>query len=105
MAPFGELVGEDPPAGAAPAADLASYAGSYGNDYFGPATVSVVGGELELAVGPTGRWPLEHWSGDEFVFRLTGENGTAGSISKATFDGSALVLEYFDQHGLGTFTQ
>jgi hypothetical protein len=39
------------------------------------------------------------------VFRLTGENGTAGSISKATFDGSTLVLEYFDQHGMGTFTQ
>ncbi|MCP2637046.1 serine hydrolase [Microbacterium sp. HD4P20] len=105
MAPFGELVGEDPPTDAAPAADLASYAGTYGNDYFGPATVSVVGGELELAIGPTGRWSLEHWSGDEFVFRLTGENGTAGSISKATFDGSTLVLEYFDQHGLGTFTQ
>lgn len=105
MAPLGELVGEEPPAGPAPAADLAPYAGEYGNDYFGPARVTLEGDTLVLSLGPTGRWPLEHWSGDEFVFRPESENGTPGTISRATFSGATLVLEYFDQHGLGTFTR
>ncbi|WP_194408689.1 serine hydrolase [Microbacterium cremeum] len=103
MAPFGELVGEEPPVDAAPAGELAAYAGEYENEYFGPARVSVEGETLVLGVGPTGSWPLEHWSGDEFVFRPEGENGTPGTVSRATFDGDTLVLEYFDQHDLGTF--
>lgn len=60
---------------------------------------------LRLTLGPTGEWPLEHWSGDVFVFRPTGENATTGTISQATFDGDTLVLEYFDTHGLGSFTR
>lgn len=105
MAPRGELVGEEPPADAAPAADLASYAGTYANEYYGPATVSLEGDTLVLRLGPTGTWPLEHWTGDEFVFRPESENATPGTISRATFDGGTLVLEYFDEHGLGTFTR
>ncbi|WP_127818170.1 serine hydrolase [Microbacterium sp. CPCC 204701] len=105
MAPLGELVGEDPPADPAPADELASYAGEYANEYFGPARVTVEGETLALSLGPTGSWPLEHWSGDEFVFRPEGENGTPGTVSRATFDSDTLVLEYFDQHGLGTFTR
>jgi len=101
--PFGSLVGETPPSDADPAQALDTYAGTYANDYFGPATVTVVDGALELTLGPTGRWPLEHWAGDEFVFRPFSENAPPGSISKATFDGDTLVLEYFDQHDLGTF--
>ena len=56
-------------------------------------------------LGPTGRWPLEHWSGDVFVFRPTGENANPGTVSQATFDDGTLVLEYFDTHGLGRFTR
>ena len=39
-----------------------------------------------------------------FTFAPTGENATEGTVSQATFgaDGS-LVLEYFDQHEMGTF--
>ncbi|WP_198425751.1 MULTISPECIES: serine hydrolase [Microbacterium] len=103
--PFGELVGETAPSDAAAAQDLEAYTGEYANEYFGAATVQLVGDELELALGPTGRWALEHWSGDEFVFRPFSENAPPGSVSKATFDGDNLVLEYFDQHGLGTFTR
>jgi hypothetical protein len=103
--PVGELDGQDPPADAAPAADLASYAGEYANDYFGPARVEVQGDDLVLSLGPTGRWPLEHWSGDVFVFRPRGENSNTQAVSQATFDGATLVLEYFDKHGLGTFTR
>ena len=103
--PLGEFDGQEPPADAAPAADLASYAGEYANDYFGPARVEVRGDELMLSLGPTGQWPLEHWSGDVFVFRPTGENSTPQAVSQATFDGQTLVLEYFDKHELGTFTR
>lgn len=101
--PLGELVGETPPADPEPAQALDTYAGQYANDYYGPATVAVVDGELELSLGPTGRWPLEHWSGDRFVFRPFSENAPPGTVSEATFDGDTLVLEYFDQHDLGTF--
>ncbi|MFB7890901.1 serine hydrolase [Microbacterium sp. NPDC056044] len=104
-APFGSLVGETAPTDPDPAQALEAYTGEYGNDYFGPATVALVGDELQLSLGPTGRWALEHWSGDEFVFRPFSENAPPGSISTATFDGGTLVLEYFDQHDLGTFTR
>lgn len=101
--PEGELAGQEPPADPEPAGDLSSYAGSYANDYFGPATVAVDGDTLTLSLGPTGRWDLEHWSGDVFIFRPTGENANEGEVSQATFTGDTLVLEYFDGHGLGTF--
>ncbi|WP_426325338.1 serine hydrolase [Microbacterium sp. E-13] len=101
--PFGSLVGEEPPGDPEPARPLAEYAGSYANEYFGAAEVVVQGDELVLRLGPTGEWTLEHWSGDEFVFRPLSENANPGSISKATFDADTLVLEYFDQHELGTF--
>lgn len=104
-APSGDLVGEDPPADPEPARPLDDYAGSYANDYFGPAEVTVSGSALELALGPTGRWTLEHWDGDIFVFPLSGENGMPGSISQATFDGDTLVLEHFNEHGMGVFTR
>ncbi|MGC5170403.1 serine hydrolase [Microbacterium sp. DT81.1] len=103
--PLGEFDGQNPPADAAPAAALASYAGEYANDYFGPARVEVRGDELVLSLGPTGRWPLEHWSGDVFVFRPRGENSNPQAVSQATFNGETLVLEYFDKHQLGTFTR
>ena len=32
-----------------------------------------------------------------------GENAPAGTVSKATFDGNSLTLEYFDHDHLGTF--
>lgn len=103
--PSGELVGKQAPADPAPARPLAEYAGEYANPYFGPATVAVAGDALELRLGPTGAWPLEHWDGDVFVFRPESENALPGSISQATFDGATLVLEYFDKEQLGTFTR
>lgn len=104
-APTGELVGAEAPRDPAAPAELSNYEGVYANDYFGPATITADDEGLVLSLGPAGRWPLEHWDGDVFVFRLDGENATPGSISQATFRGDALVLEYFDKHGLGTFTR
>lgn len=104
--PAGELVGQEPPAGAQSARPLAEYAGTYANDYFGTATVSVVGDGLELTVGPgTIVWPLEHWDGDVFVLEPLSENSPLGSVSQATFDGTTLVIEHLDEHGLGTFAR
>jgi CubicO group peptidase (beta-lactamase class C family) len=102
--PAGELVGQEPPADAQPPRPLADYAGTYANNYFGAATVSVVGDGLELTVGPgTIVWPLEHWDGEVFVFEPLAENSPLGSVSQATFDGTTLVIEHLDEHGLGTF--
>jgi hypothetical protein len=40
-----------------------------------------------------------------FTFSFVTENAPPGTISKATFDGDSLTLEYFDQDGKGTFTR
>lgn len=105
-APFGELAGKAPPAHPAPARPLASYAGTYANDYWGPATVTEAGGAVSLAVGPRPDvYPLTHWDGDVFTFALIGENAPPGSLSKAVFDGDKLTLELFNEDTLGTFTR
>lgn len=103
--PFGTLVGATAPASPTPAQPLTAYAGAYANDYFGPATIVQDGDGLTLTLGPTGRWPLTHWDGDTFTFTPSGENAEPGSISQAIFGAGRLVLEYFDQEQLGTFTR
>lgn len=50
-------------------------------------------------------FPLSHWDGDTFTFTVQSENAPPGTISKATFNGNALTLEYFDSDKLGTFTR
>jgi CubicO group peptidase (beta-lactamase class C family) len=104
--PFGEMVGKQPPADPAPPRPLPSYVGSYANDYWGPATVSVSGGTLTVSLGPRPEvYRLKHWDGDDFVFDVTSENAPPGSVSKAVFNGDRLTLEYFDQDRMGTFTR
>lgn len=110
--PVGELVGKTPPASPAAAKPLSEYAGTYNNDYYGPATISEDNGKLVLALGPAGQtWPLEHWDGDTFTFELRTENAPPGTVSKATFSGGQLNLEYFATDGeggkqdLGLFTR
>jgi CubicO group peptidase (beta-lactamase class C family) len=105
--PVGSLVGERPPANPAPAAPLSSYVGIYNNDYYGPARATEKDGKLQLALGRTLNTPLTHWDGNVFTFSLVTENAPPGTISKATFDGDKLNLEYYD-HGemdKGTFTR
>jgi CubicO group peptidase (beta-lactamase class C family) len=109
-APVGSLVGKQGPQKRAPAADLAAYAGSYANDYYGPAQVIRRGDDLMLKLGPAGNeYPLRHWDGNAFILRPSSENATDGSISLATFKAAAkgrfrdLTIEYLDEQGLGTF--
>ncbi|MDG3014685.1 serine hydrolase [Speluncibacter jeojiensis] len=103
--PTGSLAGKTPPKNPAPAGPLADYAGTYANDYYGPATVTVANDTLSLTLGPKNMtFPLTHWSGGTFVFTPPGENGF-GQISAATFHGNDLRLEFYDKDHLGTFTR
>lgn len=104
--PQGSLVGKQPPANPAPAKPLSDYVGEYANDYWGPAGVGEQDGKLTLSLGPNNQlFDLTHWDGDTFTFTLSDENAPPGTISKATFDGDKLTLEYYDKDHLGTFTR
>ncbi|WP_020522884.1 serine hydrolase [Catelliglobosispora koreensis] len=104
-APVGSLVGQSAPASPAPAKPLADYAGTYANAYYGPATITEQNGSLVLAMGVGKTFPLKHWDGGTFMFVLDTENAPPGSISKATFNGGQLNLEYFDEEGMGTWSK
>jgi CubicO group peptidase (beta-lactamase class C family) len=106
-APKGSLVGQERPADPAPPRPLTDYVGTYANRYYGAAHIADHGGgELVLTLGPAGQtYPLAHWDGDVFTFPLSGENAPDGTISKATFAGNVVLLEYFDSEGQGTFTR
>ncbi|WP_157546591.1 serine hydrolase [Hamadaea tsunoensis] len=103
--PVGSLVGKPAPTNPAAAKPLAEYAGTYANDYYGAAKISEQKGALVLTLGLGKNFPLKHWDGDTFAFDLDTENAPPGSVSKATFSGNRLNLEYFDDQGMGTFTR
>ncbi|WP_185292907.1 serine hydrolase [Mycolicibacterium litorale] len=104
--PLGSLAGEQAPANPAPSAPPASLAGVYNNDFWGPARVTEAGDSLGLQLGPRGDvWPLKHWDGNVFTFSFVSENSPPGSVSKATFDGNRLTLEYFDDEHNGVFVK
>jgi CubicO group peptidase (beta-lactamase class C family) len=102
-APVGSLVGQKPPANPAPTAPLASYVGTYQNDYWGPARITEKDGKLHLALGTKLDVPLEHWDGNVFSYSWVSENSPPGTVSKATFDGNRLTLEYYDTLKKGAF--
>src|SRR5258707_6817415 len=100
------LFGGQAPVITAIARPLNAYVGDYVNPYWGPAKVTESNGVLQLSVGPRGdTFPLSHWDSDTFTFMLQGENAPSGTVSKATFAGNELTLEYFDRDKLGTFTR
>ncbi|MDT5092426.1 MAG: hypothetical protein QOH60_1789 [Mycobacterium sp.] len=104
--PEGSLVGRQPPANPAPAKPLDTYVGDYANPYWGPAKITQAGGGLQLSIGPRNdTFPLTHWDGETFTFTLQNENAPPGTISKATFAGNELTLEYYDRNKVGTFTR
>jgi hypothetical protein len=79
LAPTGSLVGKPRPTNPAPPRANAAYAGTSQNAYYGPLQVVDNHGTLEL------RLP--------------------GTISKASFAAGKVVLEYYDEEGLGTFVR
>ncbi|MDN5769302.1 MAG: serine hydrolase [Microlunatus sp.] len=88
---------------------LAAYRGRYANDFFGPLTVSAGGGKLAFTVGPAGdRFPLQHYSGDEFFFDTVGEDDSGFSGAIFAGSGSAaqkLTITAWNTEELGTFTR
>lgn len=110
-APAGDLADKKRPASPADPNPLSEYAGTYHNDYFGPATVRVDDDRLIVELGPGGGYQVElsEWHGNTFAFVPTGENAPDGSLSSATFGGSGaastLTLEFFDAEKLGTWTR
>src|SRR6478752_7327164 len=103
--PTGSLVGQRPPANPAPAAPPASYVVTYNNVFLGPARLTENDGKLHLALGAKLDVPLDHWDGNVFTYSWVSENSPPGTISKATFDGNKLTLEYYDTFKKGTFTK
>lgn len=101
----GSLAGQKPPVDPAPGPPAQALVGTYDNPYWGPARVTDVGGMLTLAIGPSETLPLTHWDGNVFTFVPVGENASPGTISKATFDGDRLTLEYYDDEKMGSFTR
>jgi CubicO group peptidase (beta-lactamase class C family) len=108
--PFGTRVGKEMPANPAPALDLAAYAGTYANDYYGDAVIIRQPNGLIMKIGPAPtEFAFTHLDGNVFTFTPHSENASEGSISTATFatDSSgkvtALTVELFDQAGIGTF--
>ncbi|WHU46111.1 serine hydrolase [Gordonia sp. L191] len=96
--PSGSLVGQSAPADPAAAQPLSSYVGTYQNPVYGPAEVREQGGGLVLAMGPGGKVvrELRHWDGNTYTFTLANENAEPGSISKVTFNGPTMTIEYYD---------
>ena len=96
--PVGSLVGQSPPANPTPAQPLSTYVGVYQNPVYGQAEVRDNGGKLMLDMGPGGvtKRELRHWDGNTYTFTLQNENAEPGSISKVTFDGPGMSIEYYD---------
>jgi CubicO group peptidase (beta-lactamase class C family) len=103
---------DTPPAQPKPPQALTAYAGIYDNAYYGPLTVSVADGKLQMTMGPSAKptaFPLTAYDGDTFTFQSIGENaaGTSGAVFKPGANGriDTMTLTFYDQRGLGTFTR
>ncbi|MBH1964186.1 MAG: serine hydrolase [Comamonadaceae bacterium] len=105
-APVGSLVGQSPPTNPVPPRSLERYVGSYQNDYFGTFKVErTPSGGLSIALGPIPqRYPMGHWSGDDFVYYPSSESIPPGSVSLLRFnpDVGSLWVEVYSSNGLGT---
>lgn len=108
--PIGDLAGAERPVDAAAPKDLATYAGTYENAYFGPAEVTVEDGALTMTIGPEAQaFLLAPWNGDVFAVAPRGENAPAGSLSSVTFttgqQGDSFIINHLNGHGLGRWTR
>jgi len=100
----------DPPAGAAAAGPVSTYAGSYTSPYYGPLEVVAEGDDLVLKMGKdlALSYPLTHFDGDTFWFETSGENAvgpTGVTFAVSGGQATALTVEYMDTTGLGTFAR
>jgi CubicO group peptidase (beta-lactamase class C family) len=111
---FESSVDGKPPANPTAARPLADYAGTYRNDYYGDAVVTVEGDALRMRMGPAGHgkdWTLEHWDGNTFWLLQGTPDASATTRSAIKFDLSGptptLWNEYYHgkSGGMGTLTR
>lgn len=112
--PEGSLAGQQPPSQPVAALGSNAYTGTYASSYYGNAVVEASGSGLVLKMGPTGAkiFPLQHWSGNTYVFDLSGENAPPGSLARVDFKPGAsgvsgsLAMDYYAEDiARGTFTR
>lgn len=99
-----------PPVDARKPGALTTYVGRYDNPYYGPLTVADRNGHLTMELGPRPEtFELTHHDGDTFTFQPIGENAVprAGVTFGRQPEGvvSRLVIDFYDQTGLGTFVR
>jgi CubicO group peptidase (beta-lactamase class C family) len=99
-----------PPASPQPARAATAYVGRYENSYYGALSVVAQGGGLVLLLGPEQiPYPLQHWDGDRYVYRPSGENAVevSGVIFSMGSQGQAerVRIEYLDQKEEGDFAR
>jgi CubicO group peptidase (beta-lactamase class C family) len=102
------------PANAKPPKPLSQYVGTYYNDYFDDAKVTLVDGALQLHMGPPDggvTWTLTHWDGDVFKLVQGTMDTSQTTVSAVTFDltgpKATLTHEYYQgtSHGMGVLTR
>jgi hypothetical protein len=99
-----------PPESKSPPLPLASYVGTYHNDYIGDVRIVAQSDTLRMLVGP-GRtaYDLEHWNRDQFVYTAAAEfpGFRAGVFFTIGADQTAnqILIEHLNGAGLGTLTR
>lgn len=109
--PLGDLVGKEPPAGAAQARPLEDYAGVYESAYFGPARIEVGDEGLIFIAGPAEfTLSLTHWDGDTFAAAPRNENAPSGSLSSLKFSAeegriTGFTIDYLNDSGMAVWSR
>jgi CubicO group peptidase (beta-lactamase class C family) len=98
------------PVGKTPPLPLASYTGTYHNDFVGNAVVAEENGKFVVKLGPKQRaFPLTHFDRDTFTYQPEGEMsaGPSGVTFRVGPDRVAdtITLELLNVHGSGTLTR
>jgi CubicO group peptidase (beta-lactamase class C family) len=91
----------------APARPLATYAGTYTNQYFGNLEVSVAGDRLILRLPPRGAYyELSHGDGDTFTYYFASENtGQGRRGAKFSPDKNEVLIENLAIENSAVFTR
>ncbi|MGI4848669.1 MAG: serine hydrolase [Janthinobacterium lividum] len=94
----------------APALPLASYAGVYHNDFYGPVRIAIGQGALQLTIGPRNIvMQMTHWDGDTFIATTPDPDINDGGAAVFSIGPQQravrLRLENYDLKGEGDFVR
>ncbi|MFL6448831.1 MAG: serine hydrolase [Bryobacteraceae bacterium] len=91
-----------PPSSPAPSKPLATYVGTYCNNYYGSIDVTEQGGSLWMRFPDDGRrYTLTHWDGDKFTYRFEEEQGIGNR--GVSFGAGTMSIENLKLEGSGDF--